>query len=71
MPLLLQLAARGLARRVLRLEPRLGRPAAKGRIYSLRHNAFQSHAAGMVEYGRAVVRQVFDEVDGVLIMAGG
>ena len=57
LPLFLALPAHRLARRVLRLEPRLRRPAAIGRI--LRHDALQPHAADMLEHGWAVTRQMF------------
>ena len=57
-PLLLALPAHRLARRVLRLEPRLRRPAAIGRIRPLRDDALQPHAADMIEHGRAVTRQM-------------
>ena len=53
-PFLLTLPAHRLARRVLRLEPRLRRPAAIGRIHPLRHDALQPHPADMIEDGRAV-----------------
>jgi hypothetical protein len=49
-PLLLALLR--LARRVLRLEPHLRRPAAMGRISPLRHDALQPHAADMGKHGR-------------------
>ena len=52
------------ARRVLRLEPRLRRPAAVWRIRPLRDNALQPHAADVLEHGRAVTRQMFNELDG-------
>jgi hypothetical protein len=61
-PLLLALLR--LARRVLRLEPHLRRPAAIGRISPLRHDALQPHAADMGKHGRAVTRQMFSEPDG-------
>ena len=62
-PLLLALPAHRRARRVLRLEPRLRRPAAVRRVHPLRHDAFQPHAADMLEHGRAVARQMFNELD--------
>ena len=65
-PVFLTLPAHRLARRVLRLEPRLRRPAAIGRVRPLRHDALQPHAADVIEHGRAVVRQMFNEPDGVL-----
>jgi len=40
--------------RVLRLEPHLRWPAAIGRVRLLRHDAFQPHAADVIEHGRAV-----------------
>jgi hypothetical protein len=52
------------ARRVLRLEPRVRRPAAVWRIRPLRDNALQPHAADVLEHGRAVTRQMFNELDG-------
>ena len=63
-PLLLALPPHRLARRVLRLEPRLRRPAAIGRIRPLRHDALQPHAADVLEHGRAVTRQMLIEPDG-------
>jgi hypothetical protein len=38
-----------LARRVLRLDPRLRRPAAIGRIRPLRHDALKTHAADVLD----------------------
>jgi hypothetical protein len=57
-PLLLALPAHRIARRVLRLEPRLRRPAAIRRICSLRDDALQPHAADVIENGRPVARQM-------------
>jgi hypothetical protein len=57
-PLLLALPVHRLTRRVLRLDPRLRRSAAIGRIRSLRHDALQPHAADMLEHGWAVTRQL-------------
>jgi hypothetical protein len=62
-PLFLALAAHCLARRILRLDPRLRRPAAIGRIRPLRHDALQPHAADMLEHGRAITRQMLAEPD--------
>src|SRR6478672_25386 len=64
-PLLLTLPAHRLARRVLRFEPRLRRPAAKRRIRPLRHDALKAHAADMIEHGRAVAGQMLSEPDGI------
>jgi hypothetical protein len=59
----------GLTERVLRLEPRLWRPAAIGRVEPLRHDALKAHAAGMVKHRRAIVRQMLVEQDRVLDLA--
>lgn len=36
---------------------------ATGSIHPLRHDALQPHAADVIEYGRAVARQMLNELD--------
>jgi len=52
---------RGRAGRVLHLEPMRRAPRAIHRVLTLRHDAFESHLAGMGEDGRAVALHVLVE----------
>ena len=47
---------------------RLGRPAAIRRIHPLRYDAFQPHAARMIEDRETVTRQMLIEMDGLPLL---
>ena len=63
MPVLLALPADRLAGRILRLDPDPRRSAAIATIHPLGDDAFKSHAADVIKYGRAVAAQVLAVLD--------
>ena len=67
MPFLLALPAHRLAGRVLRLEPRLRRPAPIWRIRPLRHDALQTELTDVPVHGRAFAGQMLHEPDGATL----
>src|SRR5262249_50498342 len=60
-PILFLFALHRLSRQVLHLEPIRRAPRAVGRVLALRHDAFESHLAGVGEDGRAVALDMLVE----------